>query len=532
MGVVVNDVDRLILEAWEKLGPRIMGDSDELQRRLARRRSALFARPQRAWCLCVRASDRRITPAHWVIVPEHALDLDHPEHPYEPIEHEVVIRPHALRKFCRAVRTDSWGQLVEDVAKELGTNRKSGLNRARWAGVFSERFVKGLEGRWGRHPVPLIHSWKTLDPSGRMFARPEQLWGSMWEWLADMIPDDFEQTVVRRPIFKRMDGVKPPPPIVHQDSPTLRIAGDEPSPQPSPGVPGEGVNIEHSTSNVQRRTEEYREYPDEMRFMGWSWVCPACRKTVRKIYYPIAPRTLFDYLGYDPARSRSCRTQSKRFLPYDVNDMPTPPGTFACAVCHGVVSTTRTRPTVWNEVVSWLSRGMLYGHEVEKPQWYVAERKVARHRKLGKPAAKREAVFNRLRLGWQVAEIALNMQISKVAVEHSVRRICEQEGVKNRAELAGKLGWKHPQPLNGRETRRQVAKEREGLVEKLLLEGLGYKEIAQRLNLRDHNVEEAAMRIYRKHGIVIVRKGGRRAFMERFGVGEKMITSTDAIGGL
>src|SRR3954462_7860639 len=112
----MDDVGRLILEAWEKLGRGIMADPQEMAKRLARRRSALLTRPQRAWCLTIRASDRRITPANWVISPEHALDLDHPEHPYEPIEHEVTIRPHALRKYCRPVRTDSLGEYVQDVA--------------------------------------------------------------------------------------------------------------------------------------------------------------------------------------------------------------------------------------------------------------------------------------------------------------------------------------------------------------------------------------------------------------------------------
>src|SRR5205814_1863277 len=81
-------------------------------KRLARRRMAILNRPVRAWCLAIRASDTRITPAHWVIVPEHALDLDHPAHPYEPIEHQVIIRPHALRQSCRPHRTDPWGEQV------------------------------------------------------------------------------------------------------------------------------------------------------------------------------------------------------------------------------------------------------------------------------------------------------------------------------------------------------------------------------------------------------------------------------------
>src|SRR5258705_12787292 len=139
----MNDVDRLILEAWEKLGPKIMADPEELARRLARRRRPVLTRPPRAWCLAVRASDRRITPAHWIITPEHAMDLNHPDHPYEPIEHEVTIRPHALRRYCRPVRTDSWGEEVNDVCARLGVS-PSVLRNARRAGLFSERFIKDL----------------------------------------------------------------------------------------------------------------------------------------------------------------------------------------------------------------------------------------------------------------------------------------------------------------------------------------------------------------------------------------------------
>src|SRR6266550_170510 len=142
----MNDVARLVLEAWEKLGPKIMADPDQLARRLAR--------PRRAWCLAIRASDRRITPAHWVISPEHAMDLNHPAHPYEPIEHEVIIRPHALRKYCRPVRTDSWGEQVDDVCSRLGVS-PSVLRNARRAGLFTERSIKGLGGKHGRYPVPL-----------------------------------------------------------------------------------------------------------------------------------------------------------------------------------------------------------------------------------------------------------------------------------------------------------------------------------------------------------------------------------------
>src|SRR5882724_2698814 len=245
----MNDVARLILEAWQKLGPKIMADPDELSKRLARRRTPTLTRPPRAWCLAVRASDTRITPAHWIIVPEHAMDLNHPAHPYEPIEHEVTIRPHALRKYCRPVRTDSWGEQVSDVCSKLGVSPAS-LHRARLAGLYSERFIKGLGGKHCRHPIPLIHSWKTLDPAGPAFNQPpDPLWGPLWEFLPDMIPDDFEQTIIRRPHC---------------------------SPFPTKGAP-----------------KGHRD----LRFRGWRWICPSCKKPARLIFYPLPPQTLFHHLG-------------------------------------------------------------------------------------------------------------------------------------------------------------------------------------------------------------------------------------------
>src|SRR5205814_3030016 len=115
-----QDLERAIREAWLNLRGKILSDPQDLARRLARRRKKTLTQPPRAWCIAIRASDRRITPAHWIISPEHAMDLDHPEHPYEPIEHEVTIQTHAIRRYCTPVgfsREDA-----ADVAKMLGVD--------------------------------------------------------------------------------------------------------------------------------------------------------------------------------------------------------------------------------------------------------------------------------------------------------------------------------------------------------------------------------------------------------------------------
>src|SRR5258705_205411 len=113
-----------------------------------------MGRPQRAWCIAIRASNRRITAAHWVIWPEHAMDLGHPEHPYEPIEHEVVIGAHAIRRYCHPVSFSR--EDAEDVAEMLGVSRGF-LWSARLRGQFEENFYKGLGGKRGK-AVPLLSS--------------------------------------------------------------------------------------------------------------------------------------------------------------------------------------------------------------------------------------------------------------------------------------------------------------------------------------------------------------------------------------
>jgi DNA-binding NarL/FixJ family response regulator len=295
-----------------------------------------------------------------------------------------------------------------------------------------------------------------------------------------MIADDFEQSVVRRPVFRGLTGKR--------------------------GCP---------TGEI---------YKDERQFWGWRWVCPGCGKEVRTIYYPFAADTVFDFLGYDPGRARECRTQRKKYLAYDVDDVITPPGTFACRECHRVRNTSRVSVEGWNQVVSHLTRGMLYGHEVERPQWYERQRKNARFRKLGRVAARREAVFVRLMNGWTYEQIARDLMMSIHNVTENVRVICKQEAVKSRRELAAKLGWNHEQPLNEIERIRANAREDEERVLPLILEGLSRVETARRMGWTVVAVKEVVARVYKKHGLGKgegKRELGRRSGMElsRYGRG-------------
>src|SRR6266516_4407531 len=117
------------------------------------------------------------------------------------------------------------------------------------------------------------------------------------------MPHDFEQTVLRRPFFRRMTGKSACP-----------------------------------TGEV---------YKDEMQHIGWRWVCPVCKKEVKTIFYPLPVRTLFDYGEFeDPVIE----------LKLSEADLPRPPrATFACVRCHGVFYFSSVQAGAWGQVIAHLT---------------------------------------------------------------------------------------------------------------------------------------------------------------------------------
>ena len=225
------------------------------------------------------------------------------------------------------------------------------------------------------------------------------------------------------------------------------------------------------------------------------------------------PRTLFDFLGCDPAVNggRVGRAPTK-FLRHDADAVIPPPPSFACAECHKVQGTTRTSSQCWNLVVTTLTRGLLFGHEVPKPQWYQPRRKRARCRQLHRPAPRRQAVLRRLLNGWTLRRIARDLTMSLEHVHRNVAHLCKQEGVADRVELAAKLGSPHPQPLN----QIQNARRRRRNIEKLLLQGLTNHQICALEGLALSEVKDEAHRIYRKHGLPP--GAGRTALAKKLGI--------------
>lgn len=195
----MGPIESLILQAWQRLKNTILSDPAELGRRLARCRGKTYSRPPRAWCLAVRACDRRIGIHNGRIEPEYATDPRDPDHPGRVVEHTVTLTGALVRELCCPVRLEPGGELRDDAARKLGVC-STGLTNARINGSLRTRHVKGLLGRPGR-PVPLVSSEDPLDAcAGRGFAMPHPLWIGN-EYVSARAPYDLEQTIVRVPVY-------------------------------------------------------------------------------------------------------------------------------------------------------------------------------------------------------------------------------------------------------------------------------------------------------------------------------------------
>src|SRR5262245_48280763 len=184
------DIEDLILSAWSRVKPRLLEDPAELERRLARRNGRSLSRPPRAWCLAIRASDRRI--AEYVGAPSacsrtltssvesracSALSASETDAEtentaakaagYTQRGQNVFVDFHIRNDLCRPIKIRWGGDSWDAVAKSLGVGF-TGLINARLSGKFRTDHIRGLEGRFGP-PVPMLSCNESLDPNARGF---------------------------------------------------------------------------------------------------------------------------------------------------------------------------------------------------------------------------------------------------------------------------------------------------------------------------------------------------------------------------
>ncbi|MBC8108947.1 MAG: hypothetical protein H7Z14_20345 [Anaerolineae bacterium] len=483
----------------------------------------MLLRPPRAWCLAVRAADTRINPFTACIAPE---DAAYPRshltgdalRDHRCARHEVTLDTTLLKKLCEPVAIDPPGEPHDVVAQKLGVH-PTALITARINGVLRAHHVRNLGGRRGR--IPILYTDQPLDPCSRTFAPPDPLWGWTAHHLAYGLPSDFEQTLERVPAYRPLMSDR-----AYHDHPEAAEPPDAPKydrrlPRPPPDYVwykwknGVYVGTEWDRKAEARR-EKYRERKAKgeiksragnakgsLKFDGWHWICPSCKRESHTLYCPLPP------INLELANHRDVGGLS------EVDQLQPANQCFACWRCHRVRAISFTERSGWNAFITYLSGGLLFGGEVPKLAALIDAQRAGTLRKRAyvpqsnRKAPRRQQVLNRLMNGWSIRRIARDMSISICAVLNHVHALCVQYEVPDRHTLAKQFGSKHAQPL----TQDERAEARYAEVERLLLLGRTYRQIMKDLQTDWSSVNHDACLIYKRHGV-----SGRRALAKKIGV--------------
>jgi hypothetical protein len=319
----MDDFDRLLFEAWHRLGAAVRARRIRALKRSRRRSKAVLKRPMREMCLVIRAADTRITDANAFIDPEDA-DLHR-----EP--HVVTLDGELIRALTKPVSIPWPGVDYEEAARICGRDY---MTIAGWvrSGIFQvNRYPEFGFPPDGRRPLrPFLWTPSPIDPNAIECRPPHRIWGTWWRSLWQKLPLDYVVTAQRVP---------------------------------------------HMVCN--RGTECFR---------GWYWLCPGrvnehgdhvgCGRRCSYLYAPQSVWTigqaLNDVSGFDmPA---DCGLVGQWFPALHDASRASGPRSFACRECWKVRSAWMAHSMGWNQVIAQLSGGLLYGRDVPRPPEYEIEK--------------------------------------------------------------------------------------------------------------------------------------------------------------
>ena len=171
-------------------------------------------------------------------------------------------------------------------------------------------------------------------------------------------------------------------------------------------------------------------------------------------------------------------------------DLPHPHNQFfACAKCHHVRYFSRGTSHTWWQVVSYLSGGLLYGSEVERPAWFKPQRKIPfKPRPMSKPSARRAQVERLLLAGRTPVQIAAELGLSIKTICNHTAVLYARAGVRTRGDFLNQHGHNLPPPPRLEIRRRILAGEPTAMIVTEL--GCSRKAIyAQREQLRRRGIK-------------------------------------------
>src|SRR5262245_28572693 len=219
----MDQIDINLLKAWNRIGAKCRADRVEALRRFARTHRNIMRHIPRDCCLALRAADARIN-AHTA-----AIDFDEDGTSSSSsssssdvpaaltstdlalkhgVPHTVTLTGRDIRNLCAPVMIDWPGIPRSDAAKRLGLADRSLEKWIKHGLVRIDRYRNAMSlGRRGK-PVPMVWTPGPVDPCAAMGEPPDAMWGTLWQWRHEAIPDDCEFTASRIPRWRVFRGRK------------------------------------------------------------------------------------------------------------------------------------------------------------------------------------------------------------------------------------------------------------------------------------------------------------------------------------
>jgi DNA-binding NarL/FixJ family response regulator len=378
-----------------------------------------------------------------------------------------------------------------------------GLLTGRLNGAFRHNYING-SGTWAGRRVALLYTEREIDPGARNFADAQG--DRAWDWtarnLACYFPQRFIQTLTRIPLFHPRkplgdeDELHPEHPAIDRvvssrKKHSYKLPPPPPDPVPYKWKDGKFMGYDWRSPahrklyrkrqralakrRIRDRERRRSNPPDSkasgsLQFRGWRWLCPKCGRPCATLYLPIRRHNLLADFG------------GKFALPAK-HQPPSVAPRFACHRCHRVRFFSRLSTEFWNQIVSYLSDGLLYGHEVPRPPWLTKDRKNAfAPRPNAKPSKRRPQVTELLLKGLKIKQIAAELGIAYWTVIEHLKTIYAQHGVRGKLALAQKLGRPIPDDWIPKQER----------VRRYLKAGWTYEDIAAELKITRHDVAHIA----------------------------------------
>ncbi|MCH8342532.1 MAG: helix-turn-helix transcriptional regulator [Planctomycetes bacterium] len=433
----MDTIDRNLLDAWRRIGDEVRRDRVEVLRRSYRRLTPTLTRPPRAWCLCLRACDTRISPVTCAIELDPNVELPINDSLESALAHgaphTVTLTGAVIHRLCIPVSLPWPGMDWTIAAQRLGRHEET-LRRWIKLGILRARYDNAVShGKRGK-PVPIVWSPSPLDPNTNHGQPPDPVWGTLWQTLWKRLPEDYQLIVRREARFVHYRGEP------RQRGWQFVCPGRLRSPPISASMP-----------------RASRELPDA------ALERIACNRRVKRLYAPQSTWTIAQQLGDDRGFAISPLPPGDGAEGSEADDgglclagawhprqidpiKAMGPRSFACHHCWRVQFTSLLNHVGWNTFVTHVSGGLLYGHEVERPLDEAPKRRKKRFVPHPRPAPRRREVSLGLLQGLTYQQIADRMGITYSTVHAHVKKIYKQHAVHSREELITCLGKQRTSP--------------------------------------------------------------------------------------